>query len=403
MSWKEVTLEQVTTKIGDGLHGTPKYDESGEFFFVNGNNLSQGKVVLKSDTKRISKSEYERIKKDLNDRTVFVAINGTLGNVGMYGGEKIALGKSACYLNVKEDVNKYFIRYVLDDRTFQDYAYRFATGATIKNLGLKAVRGYNFQLPPLPTQKKIADILSAYDNLIENNLKRIKLLEEASLNIYKEWFVNFRFPNHENTPIDEEAGLPVGWQKKRSDEVFTINIGKTPPRKESHWFSELEGVKWVSISDMNKSKVFIKGTSERIVKEGVDKFNVKVVPKGTVLLSFKLTIGAVGIATENMVTNEAIAHFNISENTPSTAYTYCYLKTFPYQILGSTSSIGKALNSKIVKRMEFVVPRYEILNEFDDKVDAIFHQIDNLVTQNLKLKEARDILLPRLMNRTIEV
>jgi len=95
--WKEVKLEEVTSKLGDGLHGTPKYDDKGEYYFVNGNNLQNGKIIFKEDTKRISKNEYEKIKKELNERTILVAINGTLGNVGLYKGQKIALGKSACY------------------------------------------------------------------------------------------------------------------------------------------------------------------------------------------------------------------------------------------------------------------------------------------------------------------
>jgi type I restriction enzyme S subunit len=155
---------------------------------------------------------------------------------------------------------------------------------------------------------------------------------------------------------------------------------------------------------MNKSIVFIQKTKERITDEGVNKFNVKIVPKGTVLLSFKLTIGAVVIATEDMVTNEAIAHFNIDEATSlSTEYTYCFLNCFPYKILGSTSSIGQALNSKIVKSIPVLVPQLDLVNLFTKNVNPIFKQLENLVTQNQKLKASRDILLPRLMNRTIEV
>jgi type I restriction enzyme, S subunit len=256
----------------------------------------------------------------------------------------------------------------------------------------------------IDSQKRIADILSAYDDLIENNLKRIKLLEQAAQNIYKEWFVNLRFPGHENTSINEETCLPEGWEIKRADEVFKVNIGKTPPRKEPEWFSFEKGYKWISISDMNKSSVFIQKTKEFITAAGVSRFNVRVVPKGTVLLSFKLTIGSVVIASEDMVTNEAIAHFNIDKNTAlSTEYTYCYLSCFQYKTLGSTSSIGQALNSKIVKSMPVLLPQNDLVSLFTKKVTPIFTQLENLITQNRKLKAARDILLPRLMNRTIEV
>jgi type I restriction enzyme S subunit len=117
-----------------------------------------------------------------------------------------------------------------------------------------------------------------------------------------------------------------------------------------------------------------------------------------------LTIGSVVIASEDMVTNEAIAHFNIDKNTAlSTEYTYCYLSCFQYKTLGSTSSIGQALNSKIVKSMPVLLPQNDLVSLFTKKVTPIFTQLENLITQNRKLKAARDILLPRLMNRTIEV
>ena len=122
MSWKLMKLEEVTSKIDDGLHGTPKYNEDGEYYFINGNNLRQGRIEIKEDTKKIDFQEYQKIKKELNNQTIFVAINGTLGNIGIYNGEKIALGKSACYLNVNKNVEKLFIRYTLENGTFQPFA-----------------------------------------------------------------------------------------------------------------------------------------------------------------------------------------------------------------------------------------------------------------------------------------
>jgi type I restriction enzyme S subunit len=323
----------------------------------------------------------------------------TLNEVGFICG-------TGCILirNNSKDLNNLFLNYFLADKSSTDWLENNAVGATMKNLSGGILKKLPLSIPPINTQKRIADILSAYDDLIENNLKRIKLLEQAAQNIYKEWFVNLRFPGYENAVLNTETRLPKGWELKRSDEVFKINIGKTPPRKEPEWFSFEKGYKWVSISDMNKSIVFIQKTKERITDEGVNKFNVKIVPKGTVLLSFKLTIGAVVIATEDMVTNEAIAHFNIDEATSlSTEYTYCFLNCFPYKILGSTSSIGQALNSKIVKSIPVLVPQLDLVNLFTKNVNPIFKQLENLVTQNQKLKASRDILLPRLMNRTIEV
>ena len=111
--WKMTTIAECSTILGDGLHGTPKYDENGEYAFINGNNLHNGRIVIKPDTKRVGLSEYEKHKKELTDRTVLVSINGPLGNVAVYNGEKVILGKSACYFNVSTDCDVQFMRYVV--------------------------------------------------------------------------------------------------------------------------------------------------------------------------------------------------------------------------------------------------------------------------------------------------
>lgn len=334
--------------------------------------------------------------------------NSVVGRVAKYHYDFTSLlnqrGGKIVVTNPNKLWNDYLYYYLCQDEVRIKLAQFGRGGANQCNISPSNVESISITLPPLQTQKRIASILSAYDNLIENNLKRIKLLEETAKNIYKEWFVNFRFPNYENTTINQETGLPEGWEIKKAENVYDINIGKTPPRGEAQWFSLIEGVKWVSIADMNKSIVFVINTNEKITKEGVDKFNMRKASIGSVLLSFKLTVGAVVITNEEVVTNEAIAHFNLSDNTIlTTEYTYLFLRNFHYPSLGSTSSIGISINSKVVKNMDIVIPTKELIEDFTKSVKSIFKQTENLILQNQKLKEARDILLPRLMNRTIEV
>jgi len=160
-SWEEKTLADVTTLLGDGLHGTPKYTEGGEYYFINGNNLDNGAIIFKESTKRVSIFEYEKHKKKLSDRTILVSINGTLGNVAFYNNEKIILGKSACYFNLKNDVDKNFIKYFLISPVFLNYANKEATGATIKNVSLKTMREFKISLPGLDDQQTIVQKLDA--------------------------------------------------------------------------------------------------------------------------------------------------------------------------------------------------------------------------------------------------
>ena len=250
------------------------------------------------------------------------------------------------------------------------------------------------------TQRRIAEILSHYDSLIENYQKQIKLLEESAQRLYKEWFVDLRFPGHENTKIVD--GVPEGWEKKKAQDFFNMSIGKTPPRIEKKWFTDdKDSIPWVSISDM-KDITFVSYTSEKLTKEACDKFNVKIIPVGTVILSFKLTVGRVAITSIPMCTNEAIAHFS-KEGNNWRAYTFYYLKNYNYDSLGNTSGISKAVNSTIIKNMPFLLPSENILDSFEEHVNSYFARINNISTQIQLLTEARDRLLPKLMSGEIEV
>ena len=255
--------------------------------------------------------------------------------------------------------------------------------------------------PGIETQDRIANVLARFDDLIENNQCQIKLLEEAVQRLYKEWFIDLRFPGHEN--VQTVDGVPEGWKKGRADSFYDITIGKTPPRAEKQWFvSGTEGVAWASISDMGDAGTFIFQTSEGLTVDAVEKHNMKVVPVGTILLSFKLTLGRVSIVTKPMCTNEAIAHFRI-ERPEDREYTYSYLRNYEYDTLGNTSSISKAVNSKIIKAMPFVMPDDLTIIEYSKRVSPILDDICIKQKQIISLTEARDRLLPKLMSGEIEL
>ena len=145
--WKWSTLKEITTILGDGLHGTPEYSDKGEYYFINGNNLCNGKIEIKNNTNRVSTEEFNKYKKPLNNNTILVSINGSLGYTAFYNNEKIILGKSACFFNVIENINKHYIRYYITTSFFQSYATINATGSTIKNVGLKAMRELPIPIP----------------------------------------------------------------------------------------------------------------------------------------------------------------------------------------------------------------------------------------------------------------
>ena len=154
-TWKWVRLSEIISVLGDGIHGTPVFDEMGEYYFVNGNNLTKGHIVFKADTKKVPFDEYEKHKKPLDENTILISINGTIGNYAFYAGEPIILGKSACYFSVLTGVDKEYIRHLINTKFFMDYAVKEATQTTIKNVSLKAMRMLPVPLPPLDEQKRI--------------------------------------------------------------------------------------------------------------------------------------------------------------------------------------------------------------------------------------------------------
>ena len=297
-------------------------------------------------------------------------------------------------------VDPRYIGYYLRTPKFRGQFMAFSSMTTRASLANSDLLNMEVELPSMETQHRIATILSRYDSLIENYQKQIKLLEEAAQRLYKEWFVDLRFPGHENTHIVD--GVPEGWEKKKALDFFEMSIGKTPPRAQKQWFTECNnGIPWVSISDM-KDTMFIQNTSEELTQEACEKFNVKIIPKGTILLSFKLTVGRVAFAGTDVCTNEAIAHFQ-KEGDEWKAYTLLYLRNYNYDSLGNTSGISKAVNSTIIKNMPFVMPRIPILQEFSQRVFPIIKQTESLQSQLRLLTEARDRLLPKLMSGEITV
>ena len=186
-------------------------------------------------------------------------------------------------------------------------------------------------------------------------------------------------------------------------DCFDISIGKTPPRKEQWWFStNTSDVKWVSISDMGSCGTFISSTSEYLTNEAIRKFNVVLVPDNTVILSFKLTVGRLAITDGEMATNEAIAHFK-TNNKAINPYLYMFLKNYKYGTLGSTSSIATAVNSKIIKSIQFLIPSENDIAKFNEVAIPMLNQIKEMQHEVRALSELRNNLLPRLISGEIDV
>ena len=292
---------------------------------------------------------------------------------------------------LRADDNKIYNKYlfaVLRSREIQQQIYNTNVGDVIPHFKKQFLDQLLIPVPERSMQEAIGDLYYTLSFKTELNKKINDNLEQQAMALYRQMFVE------NNNDARREC---------RADEYFDISIGKTPPRKEAQWFSmNPTDCIWVSISDMGRCGMYIADSSEYLTHESVDKFNIKVVPDNTVLLSFKLTVGRVAITDGAMVTNEAIAHFK-TDKPEINEYLYCYLKDFNYQTMGSTSSIATAVNSKIIKAMPFVIPTDAELVSFHSATAPMFEMIKTRQRENTRLAELRDSLLPKLMSGEIDV
>lgn len=411
--WKEVKLEDVV----DTISKRHKFDKD-KIILINTSDVLEGKVlnheyVQNENLKGQFKKSFQK-----ND-ILYSEIrpqNKRFAYVDFQSDDYVASTKLMVLRKKNEMITSNFLYQILksDDLINELQVIAESRSGTFPQITYNELSRMKIKLPPLDEQKAIAHILSTLDDKIEVNNQINKTLENMAQAIFKQWFVDFEFPNEDGEPykssggemVESELGMiPKGWEVKKSSDIANINIGKTPPRKEKECFTlDPDDYKWISIKDLGNSGAYIFDSSEYLTKESIEKYNVKVVPDNTVVLSFKLTIGRVSITCGQMTTNEAIAHFNLSNKSKiTTEYLYLYLKGFDYGKLGNTSSIANAVNSKIIKSMPIIVPDNKTIKTFSDVMESVFSKIKYTIKQSDKLIEIRDSLLPKLMSGEIRV
>ncbi len=384
---KKVKLGEIGKIITGCTPSTKKseYYESNDYMFVGPSDIKNVMYVVSSEKHISQKANDDYKTRFISENSIVVdCIGSDMGNVAIVKDNCLTNQQINAITNI--DVNKFNIRYVYYVlSTMKNYFHLIGTnGSTMPILNKSMFENIEIEVPDIEIQNKIATILSKLDDKIKLNNDINNNLSEQIKCIYDEVFTDYD-------------------DYKRLDEISNVTIGKTPPRSEQECFTtNKEDVKWISISDLGKSGMFIFDTAEKLTQEAVDKYNVKVIPKDTVILSFKLTVGRTGFTTEDMATNEAIAHFDLDDKDLNN-YLYCTLTYFNYSDLGSTSSIATAINSKIVKSIKIGIPTDETLKKFNDLTSAMFKNIKNNEYENIKLSELRNTLLPKLMNGEIDL
>ena len=316
--------------------------------------------------------------------------NGKTAKVSVLDDNEVGFGSTEYIVfRAKEGMDEDFLYYLVCSSIIREPAIKSMVGSSGRQrVQMDVVQNLEIQVPPIKEQRIIGKFLRNLDDKIQFNNKINKNLLKQVLTLYHYNFIDTKNKSRQTCSIGN---------------YFDISIGKTPPRKKQQYFSSNpKDITWVSISDMKNYDLYINNSSEKLTKEAIEHYNIKIVPDNTVLLSFKLTVGRIVITDGEITTNEAIAHFKTNKKEIN-EYLYCYLKYFNYQTMGSTSSIATAVNSKIIKNMPFIVPTDNELKEFHNMTAPMFAKIKINQIEIDNLTVLRNTLLPKLMSGEIDV
>lgn len=276
--WEQVELDEIAI-IGDGLHGTPEYDNNGKYFFINGNNLQNGHIVIDINTKRVNHHTYEKLGNYFSLDTIFMSINGTIGNMAYFNDEMIVIGKSIAYFHITKKISKNYLFFYLQSHLLLQYFHKALTGSTIKNLGLNVIRKASLLLPPLSEQRRIAEVLSDTDAYIHSLKKLITKKEAVKQGVMQELL----------TGKKRLPGFSGEWVEKRLGEVSEIVMGQSP---QSHSYSyNINGLPLIQGNTNIKNR--------KTVAEIYTSHITKIARTGDIILTVRAPVGVVGRATFN--------------------------------------------------------------------------------------------------------
>ena len=292
------------------------------------------------------------------------------------------------------------MKYVFKTQTYYGFVNNYIGGAAQPGMNAKVFTKFNIPKFSLITQQKIASILSAYDRLIENNTRRIRLLEQMAENLYKEWFVRFRFPGHEN--VEMVNGLPKGWEVKRISNVCETIGGGTPSTTNSaYWGGD---IKWVTPSDItSKKSLALLKIAGRITEEGLKKSSAKLLPPYTILMTSRASIGFFGICPDNVCTNQGFISIIPNKDNVRMYLLYTFKARKEEIISNANGSTFLEISKGRFRKMKLLVPSEDILNMFEKRTMLNFREVLHLEMQNQLFTRQRDLLLPRLMSGKLEV
>ena len=402
--WKTISADVFCDSVRDGTHDTPKQVEKG-YKLVTAKHINNGQVDL-SDAYLISEQDYlkinERSKVEQWDVLMSMIGNGLGKSAVVKDNPEYAI-KNLALFKLGDEIKAKWLHYYLSSKAGQGFIYNSLQGSGQPFISLSLLRKFPIPVPNDETiMGDVVTVLSRYDSLIENYQKQIKLLEEAAQRLYKEWFVNLRFPGHESTKIVD--GVPEGWEKKTINDICThISSGSTPSRRnKSYW--ENGTIKWVKTKELLDGWIF--DTEEYITDDGLKNSSTKIYPVNSILMAIYAspTLGRLGILASECCCNQAALCLIANEQIVSWQWLYWKL----FELRDEFNSIARGAGQQnisgiVVKNKEVLVPTKHVVDAFTNIANPIFESIKKSSSQIRLLTEARDRLLPKLMSGEIAV
>ncbi len=410
MSWDKVKLADCCLSISDGDHQPPPKAVSG-VPFVTIANINKSNQFDFSDTMFVPKDYYDRLdlKRKAKVGDILYSVVGSFGIPVLIKEERpFVFQRHIAILRPNERINSAFLYYTMLSRDFYAKADAAAIGAAQRTVSLTSLRGMEIELPPLKVQEAIASKLSVYDNLIENNQKQIKLLEEAARRLYKEWFVDLRFPGYEDTPIVD--GVPEGWKKCLLGDInCSLESGSRP--KGGIDASLVDGVPSIGAENVIGLGCYNYSSEKLITKDFFSKMKRgKLCDKDILIYKDGAYIGRTSLFQDGFPHLEAAVneHVFLLHAADEHIQYYLFFTLYQQEYYQKMQKLNKnaaqpGINSKAMMSLPVLLPTEDILDGFDSFATPLMHKIFNLAKQNRRLELARDRLLPKLMSGEIEV
>jgi len=403
MSWAMRPVSQLCILAVDCVNKTaPTVDFETPYKMIRTTNVKSGFVYL-DDVRYVTEETFEkwtrRSKPMYGD--VILSREAPVGEVGRFTSNEdgVFLGQRLFHYRPNPELLDWnYLAFVLQSHDVQGRLRGMGFGATVQHIKVPDAEHLIIPCPPIDTQRRIGSLLSAYDDLIENNRRRMVLLEQAARQLYSEWFVRLRFPGHEHTPITD--GVPDGWDKTTAFAVMEVLSGGTPKTiVADYWGGEIPFYTPKDASDAP----YVLQTERSITGLGLKNCNSRLYERDTVFISARGTVGKLNLASHPMAMSQS-CYALVGKGHVSQLFLFCALgEAIDYFKQHAVGAVFDAIVVDTFKLIPFTVPDEKLVRRFEDAAVPMFRQIANFMEQNQKLRAARDLLLPRLMSGEIAV